>query len=159
MYANSVPMNGIPPVLHFLAPSDQEDADAVLAAWRRLHPRWDCVRWERDPCVAMAHACYPDLAPLLRGFLDEAQVLRFLRLLLLHRYGGVVVDTRVVPRRCVHSWTLARRLVAAPDPFLWAAAPPRDAEVMAWLGESFVERRAPSLARSMSEARFRTLAN
>lgn len=125
MYANTVPMNDIPPILHYLGP------DETLADWRRLHPRWDLVVWESDSCVAMMHTFYAEFVPLYHSS-SEGQRIRLLRLLLLHRYGGIAIDTRLRPIRSLHSWRMARRLLFSDD-LLWLAAPPKCEEILVYL--------------------------
>jgi len=127
MYANTVPMNDIPPILHYLPAGP----DSTLAEWRRLHPRWDLIEWERDSCVAMMHTFYAETVPLYHSS-SESQRIRLLRLLLLHRYGGISIDTRLRPLRCLHSWRMSKRLLFSED-LSWIAAPPKCEEIIAYL--------------------------
>jgi hypothetical protein len=120
-------MNDIPPILHYL-PADSPDS---LAEWRRLHPRWDIVEWERESCVAMMHTFYPEMVEKYHRFSDSQRI-RILRLLLLHRYGGISIDTRLRPLRSLHSWRMARRLVFSED-LSWLAAPPKCEAILVYL--------------------------
>jgi hypothetical protein len=110
----------IPKVLHYL---DDASAQCTFALWSDLHVGWNCLRWTPDECRAMMHTCYPHAAALFPRLL-ESQRRRLFLLLLLHRYGGMVVDAGAVPLRSLATRVPLKRLVVhRAAPFAWMAAP------------------------------------
>lgn len=96
--------NKIPKILHFVHVSKnllEEDDDKASAEvldniqdWRTLHSEWTIQLWTNRK----VRATFPDLLPLLRQIEQpRSWVANLLRYTILHRFGGVYLDTDVVP--------------------------------------------------------------
>lgn len=144
-------MNTIPTVLHYLPSVTQ--SESTFDTWVQLHPNWNCIKWELPECLMMINTCYSDLLPLYQSYVFESQQIRLCRLLLLHRYGGIVVETRIKPIRSLESLTMI------PYPIIyiekvWMAAPKQSPLLLdcisqlrpcsrwwIWMGEWFIHKK------------------
>lgn len=68
--------------------------DALVSSWKRWHPESDVlhVLWNGVASARFLQRFYPSQMHLFCSLLSEAQRCDYLRLLLLHHYGGVYVD-------------------------------------------------------------------
>jgi mannosyltransferase OCH1-like enzyme len=89
---------GIPRVIHFNYGLWDESSRLpwryfpIVGSWRRHHPDWRIVLWNRESALRLMQEAFPDLLPTYLGFPRPVQRSDLLRYLLLLRFGGVYAD-------------------------------------------------------------------
>lgn len=106
---------GIPRVIHriWLDQPITAEVAALGRAWQELHPRWLVRTWRDWELPALRHQRYFDAAT------NPAQKADIARLELLHRYGGVYVDTDFEPRRALDGLIADAACFAAAEDGRW----------------------------------------
>jgi hypothetical protein len=94
----------VPTIFHFVWLSmdwkakQQPIPDGILQridAWKRLHPHWYAVIWTN----AMAERHFPSVFSILKKLRTASWASNILRYHVIARYGGVYLDTDIVPLR------------------------------------------------------------
>ena len=97
-------MTQIPTTFHFIWLSldwDQEQPPIPehilqrISKWKRLHPRWYVVLWTN----ALAQHHFPSVFRVLKKLRTASWASNILRYHVIARYGGVYLDTDIVPLR------------------------------------------------------------
>jgi mannosyltransferase OCH1-like enzyme len=106
---------GIPKLIHRVWFSAELPPDAVGfgQAWEELHPSWTVVLWREWQLPALRNQDAVDRST------HPAQKADIVRVELLHRFGGVYVDTDVEPRRPIDELLAGRRCVVAREDDRW----------------------------------------
>lgn len=93
----------IPKMLHFVyvsrnLPSRQTIPDSIksnIQEWKNLHPSWNVMLWNNQRIIDE----FPDQMSLLKQLFPLAWISDIVRFLVLERYGGVYIDTDILPLR------------------------------------------------------------
>ena len=92
----------IPRILHFvyvsqdlpwIQPEIPEKVTMNIQAWQELHPDWEVMLWNNRKI----RNTFPDIVPLLEVLYPLAWISDIVRYHVLERYGGVYLDTDIVP--------------------------------------------------------------
>lgn len=94
----------IPLFIHQICPKNAKLTS--IGWWKKLHPEWECTLWTLTEGKALVHRFYPEFAAVYDTFQSEEEQIQALRIFLLHRYGGLVVDHRLYPKRKIDSFLL-----------------------------------------------------
>ena len=94
----------IPKLIHQICPSHVKLTS--IGWWKKLHPDWECTLWTLVEGKALVNRFYPDFAATYETFVSEEEQIQALRIILLHRYGGLVVDHRLYPKRKLDSFLM-----------------------------------------------------
>ena len=65
---------------------------SVLGSWRRHHPGWITVLWNRQQGETLVRESFPEVWPTYQQLARPAQRCDLLRYLILQRFGGVYAD-------------------------------------------------------------------
>lgn len=96
----------IPKILHFIhvtegLPVDQPDLPAEVTEnmvhWKRLHPTWTVKLWNNSA----VRDEFPDLLPIVLPIKTMAWISDLIRYHVIEKYGGIYLDTDVVPIRAL----------------------------------------------------------
>jgi hypothetical protein len=94
----------VPAKLHFIhvskgLPQNQSEIPSnvrkIVDDWKMMHPQWQVRIWDNT----MVRQEFPDLIPVLSKLDTMAWVADLLRYHIIERYGGVYLDTDIVPLR------------------------------------------------------------
>ena len=72
---------------------------ASCARWQQLNPDWEYTLWDDAMATRLLEADYPQFLDAYKRLPVPVQRVDILRLLVLHRYGGVYFDCDVMPLR------------------------------------------------------------
>ncbi len=97
----------IPRVLHFVwlnfgagGAVDVEppvEVGGVMGAWARANPGWSVCLWSDSTALALVRDHYPWFLPTYLGYPAPIYRADAIRVLALHRHGGLYLDTDTVP--------------------------------------------------------------
>jgi len=71
--------------------------------WKRLHPDWHHVVWNKELSRALIEAYQPQFIPTYDSFKHEIQRIDAVRYIFLQAYGGLYVDLDTIPLECIES--------------------------------------------------------